>query len=1342
MLHAFFEDAARQWPERVAVDVPPGGNRPNRALVTYAGLDFAANRLAHQLRAFCQGECVVAVLLPRSSAHLYIAQLAILKAGAAYTCLDPSFPDERAREIVADSRAVALLTDGAGVSRMRRGGLASLPLIDITAADATPASNAAVAPKDGAGSAISPERLAYVIYTSGSTGRPKGVMVEHQSVCNLVGSDVEAFGLSTDDRVAQNSSASYDSSVEEIWLAFAAGATLVVMDEDAVRLGPDMVEWLRRERITVLCPSPTMLRAIGCRDPQSALPELKLLYLGGEPLAADLVDRWAPGRTMINGYGPTECTVTCLRDPVAGNGPVTIGRPIRGIKAWVLNDALEQVHAGEKGELYIGGAGLARGYWRQPELTAEKFITHPRFGRIYRTGDLVHRDAVGQFFYHGRIDAQVKLRGYRIELGEIESRLVESPGVRAAACCIVDDHGQATLAASVVPEDFACPPSPAALRARLAQLLPGYMVPGKIGLLSELPTSVSGKLDRAALVRLHAGARREKSGHGAPPRTALEAQIQAAMADVLRTSDEISLDDDFFTDLGGDSLAAAVFVTALRDDPRTAWVTVRDIYEARTVAALAKLAPPCTPEPEPGPTPAATDASPLDPPWQTTLLQTAWIAASVMFGSGLIYAAAFHALPWLLAHVGILPLVLFAPPVILAGIAAYAAAALGCAVASKKLLIGRYTSQHAPAGGGFYLRNWIVQRTVRLIPWWLIEATEFQNAALRALGAHIGKRVHLHRGVDLLRGGWDLLDLGDDVTVGRDAVLELVRYESRQIVVGPVSLGHGCTIETHAHVGAGARIGPNGCLAARASLARGAEIPAGMRWDGIPARPAGPTPEPPSLPAASRVMDPPVHAVWTVLSRLALAGALLIPLELLAIALAGLFDIDGDMVARWMADPAIDLEFLGVCAMSAVLPLPLLLATQAIACRAMGRLRPGVISTWSADYIRAGLKAGLVDAGSRWLYGTLLWPHWLRLAGMKIGQRCEISTLIDTIPELVEIGDHTFCADGIYIVGARIHRGTVTLAPVRIGRGTFIGNGAIIPGGTRLPDDILLGVCTVAHESFLRPGTSWFGHPPFELPRREIIPMERRLTHNPGAARYALRLGWELLRFALPLALALIFPVWWVLVAAAEDALPPAALLLAAIPLLGLGLVTSPAFLMLGIKWLVLGRVRPGVHALWSNWASRWDFVCLAWCIYVGHTAAMLDGTPWQIWMLRAAGMRVGRGVVLGNGFADDLPDPDMIRIEDGATVDGMFQAHTFEDRVLKMHYVTVRRNATVAHHAVVLYGAQIGAGTYVAPNSVVMKHERLLPGHSYEGAPTRPMAGEQRVAPNVQLETATAAAR
>ncbi|WP_395094490.1 amino acid adenylation domain-containing protein [Armatimonas sp.] len=1314
-LHEFFEHAARTWPDAIAIEVPPSATRPERITLTYAQLAQAAEALRVQFQSEVIGECVVAILLSRDTALLYAAQLAVLQSGAAYVCIDPSFPDEQVREILKDSRAVLLLTDSHGLARAERGAFPvqifnlSSPALPGTlwvralasslgkegANSPFPATKER--PGEGLGERFT-ERLAYVIYTSGTTGKPKGVLIEHRSIVSLVHSDLAEFGLGPGDRVAQGSSPAYDSSVEEIWLALASGASVVVMDDEAARLGPDLVTWLRDERITVLCPPPTLLRTTGCEHPETALPELKLLYVGGEALPRDIADRWALGRRLVNGYGPTECTVTALRGDIRVGEPITIGTPVPGLQAYVLDAELNEVAEGISGELCLGGVGLARGYHKRPELTAEKFFMHPSLGRLYRTGDLVHRDAEakgGAFHYHGRLDSQVKLRGYRIELEAIETCLAQCDGVREAACCIQNNGND--LAAFIVPTDSTQQPDFDTLKAALREALPPYMIPALFGVLAELPKSVGGKLKRESLPTL---SRSERSAERAiiAPRTPLEKTLVAAFAQTL-TLDVFSVTDDFFQELGGTSLQAAQLISRLRTDPATASLTVRDLYEARTVAALAQRVLPPTHESRQTQRQATL---PLDTRGErrTGLLQSLWLLLELTLASFAAYGGFFELLPTLLQRLGLVQLILLTPPLLSLGLALYTPLAVFVAVLVKRLLIGKYTPRREPVWGDFYLRHWILVQVVRLIPWPVLVGTEFQCWALRALGARIGQRVHLHRGVDLIQGGWDLLELGDDVTVSQDAALRLVELEDRHLVIGPITLGTGATLDVRAGVGPGASLASGAYLTALSSLPAGTAIPAGERWDGIPAQPAGHAPPvPPLTQTTHRALSPLAYSLALLLAQSTLWSVLALPLELLTTGAIVWLGLETQSLAHSLP------IFTGLL----TLALPLTLALEALAVRALGHVSEGVLARWSLGYIRVWLKAGLVDSAGEWLSGALFWPLWLRAAGMRVGRSCEISTIIDVIPGLVEIGPETFFADGIYLGGPKVHRGTVTLAKVKIGTNVFLGNHVVVAGGQSLPDDILLGVCTVANDALMTSGTSWFGHPPFALPRREIVAYDRELTHNPSVLRYLDRLFWETLRFALPVVPTLVLSKSLASMSQHMWAAPPVAMTGAA----------TLCLTILVLKWLLLGKTRPGTHPLWSCWCSRWDFLYVAWGVYARGTLTALEGTPMLTSYLRAMGLKLGRGVVLGSGFSQ-VVDPDMIEIGDGATVTAAFQAHTFEDRVLKLNKVRIGAYATVGSNTVPLYGAVIGEGTYVAPHSVIMKDELLLPGQHYEGAPTR----------------------
>lgn len=1303
VLPEFFAQAAVRWPDAVAVDVPPAATRPNRETVTYAELKHESELLAGVVHLAVGRGAVAAIMLGRTTPRLYVAQLAVLRSAAAYVCVDPAFPDDQVTHILSDSKARALLTDAAGADRAARIGYPG-PIIRVDLPLTTPALPLPAPP--------GPDDVAYIIYTSGSTGRPKGVMIPHRGAANLVGGDMKEFDLGPGDRVAQGSSPAYDSSVEEIWMALATGATVVSMDDETARLGPDLVPWLRNERVTVLCPPPTLLRATGCADPRTELLHLRLLYVGGEALPDDVAERWSRGRRMVNGYGPTECTVTCMRQDIVPGEPVAIGKAVPGMTAWAVDDKLQPVAPGEKGELCMGGPGLALGYLNQPELTAAKFVDHPKLGRIYRTGDLVHAEPDGTFFYHGRIDSQVKLRGYRIELEAIESVLARCPGIREAACRVQGEGAMEMLAAHVVPDDPKQPPHVEQLKDELRRALPTYMMPGAFGIIDDLPRTAGGKLRRGELPVLRTQ-RVRKHDAGPAPASPIALFIAESVQSVLRLPDLPGAADDFFTDLGGSSLNGAMLITKLRTNPATASITVRDLYETRTVGQLVERAVPDTES-----TGKQRERHTVDV-IGATVAQALWLALELALGSIAAYVGVFWVLPWLSDKIGLAGLVFLTPVALSLLRLAVTPLSIEVAVRAKRLLIGKYTAVRTPVWSPFHVRIWIVRQFMRFIPWGTIAGTEYTSIVLRKLGARVGERVHIHRGVNLQQGGWDLLDIGDDVTISQDASLGLVHLEQGQVVLGPVTVDSGATIDIRAGVGPHARVGRNAWLSALSHLATGSTVPDGERWDGAPAKPAGRAGDPPPPPAKGLVLSPKAHGLVMILSRNLVSLVLALPYAVIAAFVASKLDLSYETLLTALTNPSDHVALLLMLGVCACLALVYEVALEAVVARALGPVPPGVINRYGLAYVRVWLKTGLVDSAGKWLSGGIFWPVWLRAAGMRVGAGCEISTIIDVVPELVTIGPDTFFADGIYLCGPRVQRGVVVLDQVELGANTFLGNHAVIAAGQRLPSDILIGISTVADDRLVRPGTSWFGHPPFELPQREIVSVDRSLTHEPSLIRVINRNFWEWLRFTLPIVPLAAVALWTFGVQKADELLDTPALLLLGVPAVSFLTGAALCLTVLVMKWALLGRVREGIHPLWSCWCSRWDFLYVAWGFIAGKPLSALEGTLLLPIYLRWIGVRIGKKVALGEGFAQ-IVDPDMLEFGDGATVNAMFQAHTFEDRVLKIGHVKVGAHSTLGDATVPLYGAVVGEHTMVAPHSVIMKHEHLLPGLRYEGAPTR----------------------
>jgi amino acid adenylation domain-containing protein len=548
--------------------------------ISYGELNGRANVLAQALRARgVTTESVVAVVMERS-VELVIALLAISKAGAAYLPLDPDEPVERIEFMLADARPSLVLATASGAAAVERLELALLRVTSEAAEDTVGAPDLALP--------IHAAQAAYVIYTSGSTGRPKGVVVPHGGLASLVAAQRDRLAITDDARVLQFASTSFDASVWEFVMALCTGSALVLAPPSDLLPGPALSRLAAAQGVTHVTLPPAVLTAL---EPGS-LPSVTTLVSAGGPLSPELISRWAPGRRFFNAYGPTESTVCAtLTSPLSpGDGP-HLGDPIVGTRTFVLDEALCPVGDGATGELYVAGAGLARGYLGRPGLTARRFVPCP-YGapgeRMYRTGDLVRRDDEGRLIFVGRADDQVKIRGFRVEPGEVEAAVVAHPDVAQAVVLGRSDvPDDVRLITYVIPARNDLPPErlAAEVRAFVAERLPGYMVPTAVVVLDTFPLTVRGKIDRAALPPPD----REGRPAGRPPATVREEILCVAFGKVLGLHD-IGVDDDFF-DLGGHSL----LVTVLMDEVCRALDVELDstlLFEESTVAGMAARLPP------------------------------------------------------------------------------------------------------------------------------------------------------------------------------------------------------------------------------------------------------------------------------------------------------------------------------------------------------------------------------------------------------------------------------------------------------------------------------------------------------------------------------------------------------------------------------------------------------------------------------------------------------------------------------------------------------------------------------------------------------------------------------
>ncbi len=1322
-LHQFFERTCDRTPDAMAIEFVEAGER-----LTYAQLDARSARLARHLVGLgVVPNDRVALHLPRG-VEPYVAMLGVLRAGAAYVPIDVETPEERACFTVEDSGAKLVITTPDRAARFAATGRPCLALegIDEEYAD-MPLPQLAAAD------------LCYLIYTSGTTGRPKGVCISHQNAVAFVSGLLKVYGVRATDRVLQGFSTAFDASVEEMWMAFATGATLVVGTQQTMRAVDELPAKLRELGITVFSTVPTLLGVLDAADQ----PQLRLLILGGEAARADAIEKWAaPGRRLLNTYGPTEATVVATYAWCVPGTPVTIGKPLPGYEAVVVDEAVRPVADGIEGELCVGGPGVSvHGYLNRPDLNAQKFFTY-QGRRFYRTGDLVCRDAHGDLLFRGRIDAQVKIRGYRVELEEVESHISRAldllPDADAFQGAVVTVQGEAAGSPQLVAYVVQRRPAPldvAALVAALRRTLPPYMVPAHFASLA--PTAVprlpSGKTDRKRLPAI-ADCRPIDTGHAASSRNdghdAVERGILAVWRDVLGY-DAVDRDESFF-DLGGNSLLAARSVTAFRGMPELATLTIRDLYECLTAAALATRLR--------GRAGVPVEAPAVRRPQQrasrrqylvVATAQTAVILAllcgggivayAMLYGLYFLYTVLSAATPywfWVMAGGG----VLLAP----VGFAA----TLAQGVLVKRLLIGRLCEGDHPVWGWGYFRWWV--SNLMLAPLHNTAAgfvgTPLAPFFYRLLGARIGKRVYLATPLH----DPDLVTIGDGASISEFANLGTHGLEDGVLHLRRVCVGKDAFVGAQAIVSGGASLGDGAKLHPLSCLVEGTVAPPDTEWRGSPA--VCLEPETTALSHLLRrherearpqdawrsVGDSLRFGLLQFLYGYALALVEFVPFAL-EIALLLLLGVRPDSAASFDLAVLVPASF-GFAAIRFIGGLGTILAAKWLL---TGRARPGTVPLNSHEYVRrwfcGRLMALLVHPhGYRPVTETLLMPIFCRWLGMRVGRHAEIADALGFQPDLVSLGEGAMLADSCVLGAPVVHRGRMTLGRVHVGDRSFIGNGAQLPITTPvLGANSLVGVLSLPPDEPAA-GSDWLGSPPMRLPNRERWSGPAAQTFAPPTRLVAARALCNVVKMVLPGALLeIVFWVTFKLGLLGHAALGPVGFL-ALLPLLVLGATLATLALPVVLKWLLIGRYRAGQRYLWSFWMWRMETVYDVEILVSAYYAPLLGGTPWLPLLYRALGARIGRQVCILGGL---VLEGDLTTVGDYASVEGVLQTHLFEDRVMKLGTVHVEAGASIGSEAYVLYDSHIGAGASLGDLSLCMKQETFLPGRRYRGLPAENVA-------------------
>ena len=1297
-LWQIFEATAAAFPEATAID-------DGQYVLNYVDLLWKTRRAASRLASLGLGAGDrVGIRITSGTAELYLSILAVLSVGAAYVPVDVDDPADRAELIWSAAGVRAILGDG-GKLTWRKPGAAQ-------AGARRPA----------------PEDDAWVIFTSGTSGTPKGVAVTHRSAAAFVDAEAGLFlrddPLGPGDRVLAGLSVAFDASCEEMWLAWRHGACLVPAPRSVVKAGPDLVSWLARHHVSVVSTVPTLAALWPSGPPRG----VRLLILGGEACPPRLADRLArEGTEVWNTYGPTEGTVVACAARLSGGEPVRIGLPLDGWRLAVVDPATGRpVPWGEVGELVIGGVGVAR--YLDAERDAIAFRPLAALGpeRAYRTGDLV-RAAPEGLVYLGRADAQVKIRGYRIELSEVEAVLTELPGIGLAAVTtyeplpgVVELAGYYTVQAHTG-RDQAAPLDREAVYKYLRNRLPRHMVPAYLEELRDMPLLSGGKVDRRNLPEPASSARfRTGQGH-VPPATPGEKALADVLAELLCLK-QVSVDSDFFDELGMSSLMAAHYCARARARSDAPPLSVKDVYQHPTVRSLAAAVTQRPPDPD-GPA-SAPDPRPV-PPASTAQYVACGAMQALAFLASVVAGAAVlsYGFTWISDSSGLTGLYLRS----LAFSAVLFCLLCGLPIVAKWTLIGRWKPREIRVWTQPYLRFWLVKTLIGANPLALFTGSPVYSLYLRALGARIGRRVViLSTTVPVCT---DLLAIGDDTVIRKESSFSGYRAVDGVIQTGPVSIGREVLIGEHTMLDIGTSVGDGSQLGHTSSLQESQAVPDGQRWHGSPAQRTHVDYRRVAAIPGGRLRRT-VHGCLQVLSLVFVT----LPLGIAA-GVAGLTRVPAvaaltALGARGFAMS--DFYEDGLLA-STVLFCGTILAGALVVMtvpRLLHRLvRPG----------RAYPLYGLRHSAHRTIQFLTNIKFYLELLGdssyvapylRALGYRMPDfeqtgsnfgADLEHENPFLIDIGRGTMIADGATLVGADYTSTSFKVTPLSIGPGNFIGNAVAYPAGGRTGENCIVATkAMVPLDGPVRSNVGLLGSPCFEIPRSATS--DNRFDHLKTGEEFRRRLAAKnrhnLGTMGLFLAVRWVHAFVLTLFAMAAWDLYRGNAVLVLTGLTVAALLFSLAYFITVERVLLrFGSLRPRYCSIYDPyfwWHERY------WKL-MAPLAGLFDGTPFKGTVWRLLGVRVGRRL-----FDDgcSIAERTLVTIGDHCTLNAgsVIQCHSMEDGIFKSDHTVLEDGCTLGAGALVHYGVSMGPGSRLRPDSFLMKGESVPPHARWGGNPARAM--------------------
>lgn len=1305
--------------------------------LTFRDLDHRANQTARYLldQGLKPGDRIG--LLFDKSIHPYVALLAVLKIGAAYVPLDVSFPANRFGFILDDANIKAIVSESQFRPKLAEFAVKQV-FLDSAEQQIAEKSTSRLADHERAASS---DPLFYIIYTSGTTGKPKGVAIDHAGICNFVKVAQEVYGIHEGDRCYQGMTLAFDFHVESLWVPLIAGATLIVGRPGATLFGSDLHEFLLDQRVTVLPCVPTLWATI-----EQDLPDVRIVLLSGESVPHHLVVRWhRPGRTILNAYGPTECSVSSTLRKLVPDSPVTIGKPLPTYMVVILDEHEDELAAdGEVGEIGIAGIALAVGYINREDLTKQKFI--PDFlnlpnnpsKRIYRTGDYGRIRDDGELEFLGRIDTQVKIRGYRVELGEIEAVLLQQPQIAQA---VVNPHepepGAVELVAYYTRKQGAPEICPNEVSEMLRRHLPGYMIPGYLEELPQIPMTTNNKADRKSLPAPQGPRLLVSSSTFVAPRSQTEQALADALSAVMKI-ERASVDDNFFEDLGAHSLLMARFGAEIRKRLKISAMSMRDIYQNPTIEKLARHIE-SLPKEAPSQTEQGARREPFYVPsdlayYGCGALQLAWYIGWSLLSIWLLVTG----IRWTYAAMPdpgetYLRVVAFALGVLLLFSA--------IPIAAKWLLIGKWKEEAIPIWSLRYFRFWAVKSLIGSAPLARF-GDPFYNLYLRLLGANIGANTVIRsrrRPVCT-----DLIAIGANTILSKDSIVSGYKAQSNYIHIGPIHIGANAFVGEASVIDINTTMEDNTQLGYASSLHEGQCIPQGKHYHGCPAQ---------ETTADYCTVEPRVCTPlrrWAYVIVQLFTGYALMPVPVLIlyslfphfhdhVALhAFRFETPGQSLLLLSGDML--LLSLAVFFIGVVLGLLFIGTVPRLLNLLLHKDRSYVL--YGVHYFVQQLIMRLSNSV---FYGRLFgdssaipyyqrWIGWNMNTVIQSGSNFGMSQRHDN-PFLCDIGSGTMVSGGLKMMNETMSSTSFKLGMVKVGEHNYLGNYVHIPPESKMGTNVLLATkALVPIDGPVRENVGLLGSPCFEIPRaterdKQMSKMdeatqrqrlrEKNRYNLVTAVLYLLNNGFVFFAVILCLTVAYVY-----------------------FPYYGMGsMIAATAvafFFAMFWLWFVekaslgFGRLTPRVVSMLLDdyfWFHEryWKMNGL-W-----RVAPLFAGTPFKNVISRLQGVRLGRKV-----FDDgtDFDEDTLIEIGDYTNLNAgcVIQPHSLEEGVFKSDYVKIGMGCTLGVASNVHYGVTMGDYVVLSPDSFVMKGEIVDSNTTWQGNPARAIS--VRTAPGAELET------